>query len=80
MANKKCTQCGIPLTKKEKDYCKKFFADFNFNDNQLDAIIGYKDAYALKEVVARLLYKSNYLISGFGCSELCSRRMVCMKL
>jgi hypothetical protein len=64
----------------EKDYCKKFFADFNFNDNQLDAIIGYKDAYALKEVVARLLYKSNYLISGFGCSELCSRRMVCMKL
>jgi len=63
----------------EKEYCRKFFIDFNFSEEQLDAIIGYKDAYALKEVVARLLYKSNYLISGFGCSELCSRRMICMK-
>ena len=63
----------------EKEYCKKFFADFNFSEEQLEAIIGYKDAYALKEVVARLLYKSNYLISGFGCSELCSRKMICMR-
>jgi len=65
--------------KDEKEYCKKFFHDFNFSEEQLEAIIGYKDAYALKEVVARLLYKKNYLISGFGCSELCSRRMICMK-
>ncbi len=65
--------------REEKEYCKNFFADFNFNDKQLEAILSYKDAFALKEVVARLLYKPNYLISGFGCSELCSRRMICMK-
>ena len=68
------------ITKDEKDYCKKFFYDFNFNEKQIEAIVNYKDAYSLKEVVARLLYKKNYVISGFGCSDLCSRKMVCMRI
>lgn len=67
------------IKKEEKAYCKKFFADYNFNEKQLQAIINYKDAYALKEVVARLLYKPNYIIPGFGCSELCCRGMICTK-
>jgi len=68
------------MQKSEMEYCRKFFADFNFTEDQLQAIIDYKDAYALKEVVARLLYKRRYTVSGFGCSDLCSRRMICMKI
>jgi hypothetical protein len=63
----------------EMKYCKKFFADFDFDDKQIQALIEYKDAHALKEVVSRLLYKRIYIISGFGCSELCSRGQICMK-
>ncbi|HLC89161.1 MAG TPA: hypothetical protein VJG49_03930 [Candidatus Nanoarchaeia archaeon] len=62
----------------EIDYCRKFFADFNFSDAELQSLIYYKDAYALKEVVARLLYKPKYVISRFGCSELCTRGQICM--
>src|SRR3989344_5218890 len=62
----------------EMDYCRKFFADFNFSETELQSIIYYKDAYAMKEVIARLMYKPKYLISSFGCSELCLRGQVCM--
>jgi len=62
----------------EIDYCRKFFADFNFSEAELRSLIYYKDAYALKEVVARLVYKSKYVISSFGCSELCLRGQICM--
>ncbi len=67
------------IKKKEQNYFKKFFADFNFNDEQIQAIIHYKDALALKEAVATLLYKKNYVISSFGCNELCRRGKVCLK-
>jgi hypothetical protein len=67
---------------KQKDeeiiYCKKFFADFNFDDKQLESIIYYKDAYALKEVIIGLIYKKNYSLKGFGCSELCTRGQKCL--
>ncbi|MBT3298382.1 hypothetical protein HN385_05635 [archaeon] len=56
--------------KSEMDYCKKFFKDFKFNDEQLKAIINYKDAYALKEVMARLLYQPKYYLTKFISSEL----------
>lgn len=56
--------------KKEQKYCHKFFADYKFNDEQLQTIIDYKDAYALKEVVTYLLYLKNYTISGFEYTNL----------
>lgn len=62
------------IKEKEKDYCRKFFLDHHFREKQLQAILDYKDAYALKEVVARLLYKPNYFLSGFACSGLCHNK------
>ncbi|MBI2666467.1 hypothetical protein HYX13_02550, partial [Candidatus Woesearchaeota archaeon] len=54
----------------ELTYCKKFFAEYHFTDEQLQAIIDYKDAYGLKEAVGRLLYKPEYVLSGFLTTEL----------
>ncbi|MEK6845994.1 MAG: hypothetical protein AABY26_04495 [Nanoarchaeota archaeon] len=67
------------LKEAEKEYCRRFFSDFNFNEKQLDALIWYKDAYALKEVVAMLLYDSRYVVDGFSCSQLCTRGRICMQ-
>jgi len=49
----------------EVTYCKKFFKDYKFSDTEIRAIIEYKDAYALKEIITYLLYKPNYVINGF---------------
>ncbi len=68
------------MKKNEMDYCKRFFADFNFTSKQLEAIIDYKDAYAMKEVVAKLLYDPEYVLEGFGCSALCTRGFKCMQM
>lgn len=54
----------------EKAYCRKFFFDYHFTDEQITAIIDYKDAYSLKEVVAKLLYDPRYVLSRFRYSEL----------
>ena len=64
----------------ELDFVKKYFADFNFDEKKLKSLIHYKDAYALKEVVARLLYKRPYLIFRFGCSDMCARGNICKEL
>jgi len=58
------------LTRKEMDYCSRFFADYSYSKEQLRAIIDYKDAYSLKEVIASLLYNPKYFIHQFICSEL----------
>ncbi len=58
------------MIEKEEKYCHKFFSKLNFTDEQISAIVDYKDAYALKEVVARLLYNHDYVLSGFLVSEL----------
>ncbi len=63
----------------EMNYVRKFFAEHKFSKEQLQAILDYKDSYALKEVIARMLYKRNYVILNFGCNELCSRGQICMK-
>ncbi len=55
---------------KEKEYCKLFFSDFHFNDDQIQGVIDYKDAYALKEALARVLYLPNYIVSRFLTSDL----------
>lgn len=54
----------------EYNYCRRFFVDFNFNEEQIKAIIDYKDAYALKEVVSYLLYLPDYVVHKFLSSEL----------
>ncbi len=55
---------------KQLRYVEKFFADYNFNPTVIKAIIDYKDAYALKEVVAYLLYLPNYVLDGFESGNL----------
>lgn len=59
-------------TEKERDYCRDFFREFNFTPEQLQAVIDYKDAYALKEVVAWLLLEPTYVLQRFLCSGLTS--------
>lgn len=58
------------LTQEELEYCRRFFKDYHFNNEQLHAIIDYKDAFALKEVLVRLLYEPKYFMSLFVYSEL----------
>ena len=60
---------------KELLFCKKFFKDYRFNDRQLQVIIDYKDAYAFKEMLAKLLYKPDYFMSLFIASQLQEHRI-----
>jgi hypothetical protein len=55
------------MMEKEMNFCKDFFVDYKFSKKQLQAIITFKDAYALRDVTARLLYKKGYSIKGFCC-------------
>lgn len=64
------------LKKEEMSYCEKFFADFNFSKKQLQAIIDYKDAYALKEVIAHLLYNPEFIISGFTAKDIKTKERI----
>lgn len=61
----------------EYDYCRKFFTDYSFSEEQIKALIDYKDAYALKEVVAYLLYLPEYVIHRFLSSELTEDARIC---
>ncbi|MBU0457480.1 MAG: hypothetical protein ABH824_06750 [Nanoarchaeota archaeon] len=54
----------------ESNYCRNFFGDFRFTEEQIRAIIDYKDAYAMKEIIANLLYFPDYVLSKFLSSEL----------
>ncbi|MDP3990558.1 MAG: hypothetical protein Q8Q01_05130 [archaeon] len=56
--------------KEEYEYAKRFFADFSFNDEQIQAIVNYKDSYGLKEVIAHLLYVPDYVIGRFLVNDL----------
>ncbi|MBS3124474.1 hypothetical protein J4437_07655 [Candidatus Woesearchaeota archaeon] len=56
--------------KDEREYCLKFFESCNLTEEEITAIIGYKDAYALKEIVVKLLYDEEYVMSGFLTTEL----------
>ncbi len=58
------------LKEAEYQYCQKFFADYNFTDKQIKAILDYKDAYALKEIIADMLYVPDYVLHKFLSSEL----------
>ncbi len=63
-------QVYTQLKNKELKYCRDFFRDYHFTEQQLQAIISYKDAYALREVIAYLIYQPDYVVSKFLCSEL----------
>ena len=55
-------------------YCKLFFGDFSFSDEQIQAILDYKAAYSLKEVIAMLLYVKEFVVGRFEYSNLfCGR-------
>ena len=56
------------VQKRSHIYYQRFFADHKFTSDQLNAIIDYKDAYSLKEVVTMLLYLPGYVLSGFDYS------------
>ncbi len=66
-------------TENELNYFRLTFASLNLPDALLRRAIYYKDALALMEVVASLLYREDYVIRGFECSRLCRRGRVCMK-
>lgn len=65
--------------KRELAYCRATFADLRLSDDDLHRAIQYKDAIALEEVVASLLYLDRYVIRGFQCSLLCRRNQNCLK-
>lgn len=65
------------LKEAEYDYCRKFFADFKFTEKQILALVDYKDAYSLKEVIAYLLYLPDYLVHRFLSSELTEDARIC---
>lgn len=58
------------MKESEYQYCKRFFSDYNLSPEKLKAIIDYKDAYALKEAVAQILYQHQTIIAKFLCSDL----------
>lgn len=58
------------MKKKELQYCREFFRTYRFTPEQLEALLCYKDAYALKEIVAYLIYDPDYVLSKFLCAEL----------
>ena len=58
------------MKQKELSYLRIFFRDYHFSEIQLQALLCYKDAYSLKEVVAYLIYQPDYALSHFLCSEL----------
>ncbi len=58
------------LKQNEFEYCRLFFADFEFTQEQIKAIVDYKDAYSLKETIAYLLYKPDYVLGRFNYKKL----------
>jgi hypothetical protein len=63
----------------ELDFCEHTFADLDLSRGDFMRAMFYKDAMALKEVVASLLYHDTYVISGFECSNLCRRGRDCRR-
>ena len=58
------------ILREERVYCQRFFSAYKPSHPQIQAMIDYKDAYSLKEVVAHLLYQPDYFVQGFLFSQL----------
>lgn len=67
------------LVRKELDYMNHTFKPMELEPGDLQQAIHYKDAMALREVIAALLYHEDYVIRGFECSRLCSRGRHCLR-
>jgi len=67
------------LVERELNYCRATFEDLGLSDEELRRSLQQKDAMALKEVVASLLYREDYIIRGFQCSQICRRNQNCLK-
>ena len=65
--------------RKELDYISHTFGPMELNVDDMQQAIHYKDAMALREVIAALLYHEDYVIRGFECSRLCSRGRHCLR-
>jgi hypothetical protein len=63
----------------EYAYLELFFSDFKLDKDQLQAIIDYKDAYAFKESLGRILYQHNYFVSRFLWEELTQKGRISNK-
>ena len=60
----------------EEQFVKEFFKSKNYTSEQITAIVDYKDAYSLKEVIAYLMYNKEYIISKFVSSDLTAKRRI----
>ncbi len=65
---------------RELVFCRATFASLELTDDELMRALSCKDAMALGEVVASLLYRDGYVIGGFECSRMCRRGRNCMKI
>ncbi|MBS3118558.1 HD domain-containing protein [Candidatus Woesearchaeota archaeon] len=63
----------------ERKFCREVFGDLNLSEEEIERSIDYKDSLALMEVIARLLYKKHYVVSGFECSSLCMWNRKCFR-
>jgi hypothetical protein len=58
----------------EFGFCRHFFRDFNLNEKELQSIIDYKDAYAMRGAVSYLLYRPTFVVVDFDYSKMFRRR------
>ncbi len=65
--------------KEENTFVTNFFKQETYTSDQIKAIIDYKDAYSLKEVIAHLLYDENYFIAKFTHTDLTKKRRLKQK-
>ncbi|MEW5897412.1 MAG: hypothetical protein AB1668_06980 [Nanoarchaeota archaeon] len=65
------------MFQQEVGYCRRTFSSLQIDDETLRLSIDYKDTLALMEIIGRLLYKKDYFVNGFECSELCHRKRMC---
>mgnify|MGYP000623614558 CR=1 FL=1 len=65
--------------KQELEYSKETFAELGLSEEELNEALHYKDAMALKEVVACFLYDERFVIAGFECSAMCRHGRDCRK-
>jgi hypothetical protein len=63
---------------KELVFMRATFESMDLDESELRTALSFKDAMALIEVVASLLYNDDYVIRGFECSRLCRRGRNCM--
>lgn len=63
---------------RELEFLKATFGPLGLFEVELRQAISSKDALALAEVIASLLYREKYVIRGFECSRMCQRGMICM--